>query len=276
MDQGRKILLKTSWCSEGWCYNHPTPETYNLALEEGYFLPVRDPLTHDAAMSALHGLMDQITAQDVADAFLYSLSTRKLEYRSALGSYWFARAIPEHTPDQEYSCRYCGWNSIESLIDTERFPAYTDDNIMNFERYKWGGVRHSQLNYILLDLAAFLKLPKAVPTQQDGDLLRAILAAIDELPPTKKAGAYRDLLSKKKIIPSNKQEISTMLDILGICGVLSSDEHPCPYAAFHGMNGLPPSEHTNDFTYPVSYWHVSDGVNEERFREAFGFEYQDL
>lgn len=275
MDHGRKILLKTFWCSKGWCYNNPSPEAYNLALDEGYFLPVRAPVPHDGAMTVLQDLLSRITAQDVADAFLYSLSTRKLEYRSILGSYWFARAIPEHSGESG-SCRICGWDNHESMIDTDRYPAYTDDNIMNFERHKWGGVRHTKLNYILLDLAAFLKLPKAAPTQQDKYLFKEILAVIDELQPSQKAGAYRDLLTKKKIFPANKQEIGTMLDILGICGVLSSDEHPCPCVAFHGTNGLPPREHTNDFTYPVSYWHASDGVNETRFMEVFGSNYCEM
>ena len=276
MDQGRKTLLKTFWGSGGWCYNHPAQEAYDRALAEGYFLPVRDPLPHDEAISALRCLLDQICAQDVADAFLYSLSTRKLEYRSALGSYWFARAIPAHSHDQDHSCRQCGWTNHVSLIDTDRLPAYTDDNIMNFERHKWGGVRHTHLNYILLDLTAFLKLPKAAPTQQDRDILNAILSATAELPPTKKAGAFRDLLSKKKLFPCNRDEISTMLDILGICGVLSSEAHPCPFVAFHGADGLPPQEHTNDFAYPVNYWRASDGINKARFLDVFGFDYRDL
>ncbi len=37
----------------------------------------------------------------VADAFLNSLSTRKLEYRAALGSYWYAVAIPKHSSTDE-------------------------------------------------------------------------------------------------------------------------------------------------------------------------------
>lgn len=276
MDQSKKTLLNTFWCSKGWRFNHPTPEAYRQALEEGYFFPEREILPHNEAMSVMHSLLDQISAQDVADAFLYSLSTRKLEYRSALGSYWFARAIPNHVPTRTGSCIHCGWSDVRIRRATARLPAYTDESVMNFERYKWGGVRHTELNYILLDLSEFLKLPRAVPTQHDRDLLRAILAAINELPPSKKAGAFRDLLSKKKIIPSNKQEIGNMLDILGICGILSSDAHPCACVKFQGSDGLPPREHTNDFKYPVTYWHASDGVNEERFLKVFNFEYSDL
>ena len=62
MDHGRKVLLKTFWCSKGWCYNDPSPEAYKLTLDEGYFLPVRDSLPHDEAMTVLRNLLSQITA----------------------------------------------------------------------------------------------------------------------------------------------------------------------------------------------------------------------
>ena len=60
MDNGLKILLDTYWSSDGW------------------------------------KLDCQIPKEDISNAFLYSLSTRKLEYRSALGSYWYAISIPKH------------------------------------------------------------------------------------------------------------------------------------------------------------------------------------
>ena len=276
MERGKKILMKTFWNSQGWFYTDPSPEEYEIALSEGYFLPVRENLSHEEAMTALGNLLEQISPQEIAEAFLYSLSTRELAYRSALGTFWFARAIPAHSHDTNGICPCCGWSNFKTLVDLTRYPAYTDDNRMNFERHNWGGVRFTNLNYILLDLSKFQALPKHKPTDRDYDILREILASIDELPPTKKAGAFRDLLSKKKLLPANKAEIGSMLDILGICGVLTGEAHPCPVEDFHGTHGLPPREHTNDFKYPVSYWHASDGVNERRFRDVFGFDYQEL
>ena len=230
-----------------------------------------DPLPHNESLQLLHELLEQITPQDVSNAFLYSLSTRKLEYRSALGTYWYARAIPDHLPTNDKSC-ICGWHDSDRVF---RFKL-SNRNIMNFERHKWGGVQHGSLDYILLDLVQFIKLPKVRHSAQDIQILRNILSTIKELPPSKKAGAYRDILSKKKLFPANKQEISVLLDILGICGILSSQAHPCPCVLYHGARGLPPQEHSNDFQYPVSYWHASDGVNEGRFLDVFGFNYNDL
>jgi hypothetical protein len=271
MDKGKKILLKTYWCSKGWCFREPTEEEFLLAKEQGYMFDFCDWPSHSDSMKLLRGLLSQITPQDVANAFLYSLSTRALDYRSAFGSYWYGRAIPDHLPEHKESC-CCGWcasDRVSKFILSER-------NILNFERHKWGGVLHGNLTYILLDLEQFIKLPKKQPTEQDIQIFRDILSAIKELNPEKKAGAYRELLLKKKLFPTNKNEISTLLDLFGICGILSTDEHPCPRFAYYGSRGLPPQEHTNDFRYPVSYWRASDGVNEERFFEVFGFHYHEL
>lgn len=272
MEEGKKILLKTFWSSKGWCYRTPTEAEFAQAKEQRYMFDFADYPPHDEALRQMRELLGQITAEDAANAFLYSLSTRKLEYRSILGSYWFAKAIPEHAMREKTHCSWCGW------CDTDRIGGvpFSNRNVLNFERIKWGGIRHSHLDYILLDLTEFIRCPKATPSMQDRAILRQILGAMDELAPTKKAGAYRDLLSQKKLFAGNKQEIGVMLDILGICGVLSSEAHPCPLVSYHGVDGLPPQEHTNDFRYPVSYWHVADGVNKARFEAVFGQPFDDF
>lgn len=129
---------------------------------------------------------------------------------------------------------------------------------------------HGHLDYILMDLMLFKELPKEKPLAKDIQIFREVLSAINELAPTKKAGAYRDLIAKKKLFPTNKQEIAVLVDILGICGVLSTEENPCPCVAYYGAFGLSPQEHVNDFQYRVSYWRASDGINQERLNLVFG------
>lgn len=74
----------------------------------------------------------------------------------------------------------------------------------------------------------------------------------------------------------SKDEVEVLLNILGICGVLSGDEAPCYCDWYADVWHRAPREHTNDYAYPVNWWHVSDGVNEERFLKVFGFNYRDL
>ncbi len=260
MEQGLKTLLKTYWCGQGWRYSAPTPEAFAQAKQEGYMFDEVTPLTHDETLAQLKEVVGKISPRDVADAFLYSLSTRELQYRSALGSYYYALAIPEHAHcGAPRECSICAWRPQNSF------------NVMNFERYKWGGVRHAHPEYALFDLQRFLLLPKAAPKEEDRRILASILHTMSGLQPTQKAGAYRDLISKKRLFPANKDEISVLLGILGICGVLSSADAPCYGERFADVWHRDPMEARNDFSYPVNRWKVTDGVNENWFQRVFGF-----
>ncbi len=274
MDKGLKLLLSTYWNGGMWSQKVPTAEDFEQAKREGYMFDPAPVRTHDETLADLRHVLEKISAADVANAFIYSLSTRALQYRSALGSYYYALAIPEHSYDDPGCCYLCNWMKLPATSVPEgEFSGY---NIFNFERYKWGGIRHTSPEYALFDLEQFLLLPKVTPTPEDWDIFKSILQAMDELPPTKKVGVYRDLITKKKLLKSNKSEVASLLDILGICGILSSSEAPCYCDQFVDVWHRAPREHTNDYKYPVNWWRVSDGVNEERFRKVFGFRYQEL
>ncbi len=274
MDQGKQILLKTFWSKGGYHYTEPAPEAYAIALKEGYMFPEVPKLSHGEMYAALQEVLSQIDPADIANAFLYSLSTRALEYRSALGSYYFAKAIPPHEAAKDCACGICGWKNWGNL--THHYPRHTEENFHNFERYQFGGRHHNVIGYALFDLTQFLKLPGVQPSKTDKAMLRDILMTAAELEPQKKAGAYRALLVKKKIIPGNSAEIRTLLDILGYCGILSTPEHPCPEVAFRGSAGIDPPEIRSDISYPLCWWRAENGINEERFWRVFGFSYAEL
>lgn len=284
MDKGKKILLKTFWNSSGYHYTEPTREEFSLAVAEGYLFEETNPLSHEETLRALEQVVREIDPGDVANAFLYSLSTRDLAYRSAMGSYWYAKAVPFHEAASPAWCSYCGWREGYHDCRTQKtrygerewWPRHTLENSCNFHRHKFGGRHHTETPYALFDLQQFLKMPKVTPTETDRAMLREILQTIAELEPQRKAGAYRDLLVKKKIIPANKYEISSLIDILGLCGILSTAEHPCPDVEFRGANGIDPPEIRSDIAYPVNWWRAENGVNEERFYKVFGFSYSEL
>ena len=274
MDKGLKLLLTTYWNSSGWRYKTPAAEDYEQAKAEGYMFGPAPIRSHDETLRDLRNVLKKLSAEDIANAFLYSLSTRRLEYRSALGSYYYAIAIPDHSHDTSHTCYFCNWRPIMEWDSLEKgLPGY---NTYNFERYKWGGVRHTHPEYALFDLEQILLLPKVTPTKEDRTILKSILHAAKELPPNKKAGAYRQLITKKKLLASNKNEVGVLLNILGICGVLSGANAPCYCDRFVDVYHRSPKEHTNDFTYPVNWWHISDSINEDRFLKVFGFRYSEL
>ncbi len=274
MDKGLKILMDTYWSSKGWKKdNSISADDFEIAKQDGYMFDTPSDNSHQQAMEQLSSLLENITEAEVANAFLYSLSTRKLEYRSALGSYWYAKAIPEHAATEENgSCEICGFYPNQLAYHGKRIVDY---NCYQFERYKWGGVRHDQLNYALFDLSQFILLPKVSATMEDRTLLHSILDCTKLLEEHNKAGKLRDCIRKQKVFKTNASEIEILLDILGICGVLASKEHPAYVEHFANYGGCDrdPLEFTNDFHYPLCHWHASDGINKERFEIVFGQKY---
>ncbi len=268
MKSGKDILFDTFWSSQGWKNGTISQEDFEQAKSEGYMFDYPAPLTHEETLTKLKDILSQIDKADIANAFLYSLSTRSLEYRSALGSYYYAIAIPEHSVmhgdhvNPNY-CYLCGWDQWG-----------TNPNVFNFERFKFGGVRHESVDYVLFDLEQFLKLPKMTATEEDREILSRILGCVDQLDKTNKAGKLRDLITKERILRSNKNEIASILNILGITGILSSDEYPCFEVEFVDEYHRTPVENTNDFAYPINRWRAKDGINKQRFKRVFSYDYE--
>ena len=269
MDKGLKILMAAYWDCNGWKTGEVSDEDYEIAKSEGYMFPFPEKITHDETLHRLKEVCSSITPKQVADAFLYSLSTRQLQYRSALATYWYAMAIPEHSFLNYDYCGYCNWYP---WYDFGKHKMLNGTSVLNFERYKWGGVRHTQPQYALFDLEQFKLMPKVTPTKEDRIIFSEILNCIYELEASNKAGKLRDLILKKKIMKTNKQEITTLLEILSICGVLSSERIPCYNDCFEV--DTTPVEHTNDMTYPLNRWKASDGINENRYKIVFGEKHQ--
>lgn len=267
MDKNLKTLFKRFWSSNGWTDGVISDKGFLEAKEAGYMFYYPKVVSHAETLEQLHNVLEQIKPQDVANAFLYSLSARRLEYRSALGSYWYAQSIPEHKSTHETSCNFCNWYEWSALSKNDKRD--TGYNIHNFTRYKFGGVRHDHLHYALFDLTQFLLLPKATPSSEDVKILQKILNCIKDLEPHNKAGKYANYLTKQKIIKSNSDEINTLLNILGISGILSTEKDPCYGDKFTPTNERYPLEHTNDFSYPLNRWHAKDGVNSKRFDIVF-------
>lgn len=273
MKKGLEILLDTYW-SKGWIDGTISKEDFEIAKKEGFMFDYPKYMSHDDTLKKLKSLLNQVDPKDVANAFLYSLSTRKLEYRSILGSYCFGKAIPKHEAFVRYGsslrkCDMCGWYAwYEEPNDYELKHGV---NVFNFERYKFGGVRYTNINYVIFDIEQFLKLPKVTPTDEDKEILKRILQCVNKLELNDKVGKLSNLLAKEKILKSNRNERSTLLDILGICGILASNEYPCYEDKFVDVYCRHPFESKNDYLYPINRWRVSDGINYDKFEKVFGY-----
>ncbi len=259
-----QILFQTYWSSAGWHdepRREPAPEHFRYAKQAGVmFDPVG--LTHDRAVRWVLDVRAKVQPGEVADAFLASLTTRRLDLRSALGSY----AVIRHFPDHEHGgatgpCGVCGESDP---CDADE----TDLNILNFERFKWGGVRHDSPVYAAFDLERFASTERPKPTREDIVIMGAILDAIGGVGPETTAPQLQGKLGG--LFKSNKAEREAILNILGYCGILRTPGHPGYWDQFvpHDNRELP-SHRFVDMTYPACWWRGRDGLDRNALHRVF-------
>ena len=68
-------------------------------------------------------------------------------------------------------------------------------------------------------------MEKKIPKEEDYQILKEILSFADNFDEIKTATMLRNELAKEKIFPSNKDEVTGLLETLGICGILETKEH---------------------------------------------------
>jgi len=252
-EKALRILFDTYWSSNGWKNKYATPpDDLSYAKASGYmFDPVE--FTHDDIVDWLLVAFSQVTQERIAAAFLSSLTTRRLERRSALASFAVARHFPKHRFTQaEGQCEICGLYGGKSKEDL---------NVLNFKRFKWGGVRHLDPLYIAFDLEQFSKVEFVTPSLEDREIFKNILSIAQQSPPHFSPNDLEKALVG--VFNANKDERRNLIEVLSICGILRAGERPGFYDSFVTEEGRElPSSSKNDWEYPSCWWRGKDGVHQ--------------
>ena len=259
-----KILLNTYWSAAGWRKQASTPvDDFSYAKAAGLmFDPIE--ITHDEAVDWALRSRQLVSKVSVVAGFLASLSTRRLNLRSALGSFAVLRNFPRHRwrriEGAEHYCPICG--AFDGTAASE------DLNVLNFERFKWGGVRHSKPLYAAFDLERFAETDLPVPTDNDLAILQRTIQTAAAMPERAKLTDLVKALAT--ILPSNNPERRTPVGILGYCGILRDPLKPGYFEAFPPYSSRPETPwYKDDWPYPVQWWNGSHGVNFEAVADWF-------
>ncbi|WP_374569958.1 hypothetical protein [Phenylobacterium sp.] len=255
------ILMNTYWSSAGWRPDRSVaPEDFAYARSKGVmFDAVR--LSHDDAIKAAVEAAANVRQTEIVAAFIASLGSRRLDWRSALGSYAVARHLGQHSLsvlDGQRRCTCCGLYGSQNI----------DLNVLNFERLKWGGVRHLDPIFMSFDLRTFRDDIQPSPEAADFIILRDILDAARGLPETARLGDLDKALAKS--LRSNSAERRALISILGFAGILVDPQRPSFRQRF-----VPESEreqtpwHKDDWPYPVQWWNGRCGVDEDAVLDWF-------
>lgn len=268
--KAKNILFKTYWSSNGWKDKRiTTPDDFIYAKEKGLMF---DPITisHDDCIKKMIEDANSISLEQVVKAFLSSLSTRRLDWRSGITSYFIAKLITPHiyapiASGYSYqngkvvavssTCKICK-NLKYGIIGKEQYIE-SDLNVLNFERIKWGGVRHGDLLYTLFDLEQLKQEHITEPTETDIKIFKEILKMVNSCETGDFPSVLRDKLKDIPDLKSNKGERSVIIEILACIGILNPASYNRPTSSKH------------DWTF-VEYWRGEDGYDTEVVEKYFG------
>ncbi|MEQ8714974.1 MAG: hypothetical protein RIC80_18285 [Cyclobacteriaceae bacterium] len=239
--KAKKILFETYWSSQGWKSERTTnPEDFEYAKSKGLMF---DNITISLVelKPKLEALLDETPIAKVVNAFLSSMTNKRLDWRSGVASYMNAQLM---LSDKRHNPRPNNF-----VYDNE------DLNVLNFERIKWSGVRHSELIYNYLDLKILNQEKVTDPTDEDIQIFKNILSCIEQSEPNEYPSKLRDRLMD--VIKASKDQRHTLMEILGCCNILQPRSYDRPTTGRH------------DWAF-VEYWRGEDKYNQEFVSEIFG------
>ena len=153
-----------------------------------------------------------------------------------------------------------------------RFPRPTRRPLeyLNFERFKWGGVRQLVPLYAAFDLELFEQAERLRPTRDDYLILSSIIETAQHLPPGSKPGDLCKAISK--LLPSSDPERRILVQILALCGVLAPAGRPGflqKFTTADHVNRDRPRDRKNYWRYPAIWWRGADKANAEMVSLCF-------
>lgn len=210
-------------------------------------------MSHDEVVEEAIAARDALSRTEVVRGFRYSLTNRRRDLRSALGSFAATLNLQPHG--------LVRWDGVTCAVCGTTQTTTGDLNVLNFERFKWGGVRHFYPEYAAFDLRQFAVWAKDLPDEPGP--VEALLHDIGSLPAGRAQQAADSLRSHLK---SSNDERRTVIGILGIAGILqprdlaSMRTSYVTYEMRNSTSELHPGGRT-DWDYPVYRWSHADGID---------------
>ena len=263
LKRAKAILFDTYWSATGWKRDEDrftSDEDFAYAKERRVMFDPMD-VSHDLVIERLRSVIAKLSPRVMADAFVASFSGRRLDWRSAFSSYAVFQNLRSHSALGEQSrCTCCGLYLSSGKEDL---------SIFNFERLKWGGVRHLYPTYAMFDLELFSEGQAPVPTLEDAALFRQLIAAIQQLPERVSSADVQGRFNK--ILKSNKAERDGLVAALGYCGILNTPGQENFNDEFVGAKRRRlPDRRFMDMPYPACWWNSDAGISTERLNAVFG------
>ena len=232
---------------------------------------------HDSSIDELFFQYDKCRNEKdkIVSFFLASLSTHNLLWRSFLPAFAITRTYPRHhfepkngeSDPYKEQCAICGSRSYIGL-DNERY------NILLNLSVKFGGLGvFIGIEECIVLLTEFNKLSneEVRPVDEDFRIFSDIMTILTTSPTSD--NIKKEIIQKIKRIKNfktNKYLTKTILETLGFCGILETEEYKSPFHQYVNLGLAPKKSYNSEWEYPVDFWTPADGMNREAFRFWFG------
>lgn len=206
----------------------------------------------EQAAAVLSKIFKSVSLADAVEAFLYSLSTRDMEYRYVLASYVYAAS----------------WLKFDRGM-TDGVPQPLSRTFYNWVKYRGGGI-WGEIGKPIYYLSNFAQAEKRSASYLDRCILHKIVSCALSMDERATGSMLCRKVAENKILQCNKGEIVGLLETLAICEILETPEH----RGYLDIFTPPLSRDTGDLrqslSYPLNWWRGVHKVNYENLRRVFG------
>jgi hypothetical protein len=234
--------------------------------------------THEEMLSLAKKLVAEADELALAEGFIYGVTHKNYrEYILPFVAYHFFKNFPAHKKIEKepfsFCCSMCDYwdapavSGKENEVYLDFFDAFLDASFL----YQAKTYISYSVNYALYCLEEGVKFPKLQATKEDFSALLNAVRLAESIPPMKKAGAYKQVLYKSKLLPLTGDETQEFINVLSYLNIL----HPKDMVGFAQQytpqgEQKDASEHKNDYAYPVCHWRGEDGVDYKMVERLFG------
>lgn len=209
-------------------------------------------ISYEQAVSVLSKIFEAVSLADAAEAFLYSLSTRDMEYRYILASYVYAAS----------------WLKFDKGR-TDCVPRRLGRTFYNWVKYQGGGI-WGEIGKPIYYLSNFAQTEKRRATYLDRCILHKIVSCVLSMDEHATGSMLCQKVAENKILRCNKREIVGLLETLAICGILETPEHRGYLDVFTPPLSRDTGDLRQSLSYPLNWWRGEHKVNYENLRIVFG------
>lgn len=222
---------------------------------------------HDETIAELKELAAKWTVEEAAAAFVASLWSAPVIWRSLLEGKLIAESMPEHEyapySSSSRTCQICGLDA-GSPVDASLQWYWRMTSGTPLDGDPFGHL------LALREMAAMGEAPK--PNEYDRFAFRAMLTSFRSLPPKTRYSKVSPILKKEGILPTRSEyAYRDLLETLALTGLLDTEEYPGMATAFTSYRKRDERPNTRvEVQAPLAWWDSSMGINEKNLAKLFG------